>query len=100
VAKMTSKSSYELALSFWRGRSWREGRVVRRTFWTEGCGKDEPYTSVSPSKGDWIATSVGKSNLKYKCTITQHSATAELQIERGNESSFAPTTNSRATDAA
>lgn len=68
----------------------RERDVIRHRFWTKllerAAEETNLYATVSASKGGWIATGAGKSGLRYKYTVTQHSATAELYIDRGKES--------------
>lgn len=63
---------------------------IRHRFWTQLLKKAAKatnlYISVSPSQSNWIATGAGKSGLRYKYTVSQHGATAELYIDRGKES--------------
>jgi hypothetical protein len=71
-------------------KEWEEREIIRHRFWTELLDKaakeTDLYATVSASKGNWIATGAGKSGLRYKCSITKHSTTAELYIDRGKES--------------
>jgi hypothetical protein len=59
-------------------------------FWTEllerAAKETDLYDNVGPREGGWVATGAGKSGLRYECTVTQHSATAELYIDRRKES--------------
>lgn len=67
-----------------------ERYVIRRRFWTqllEKVGeKTNLFDTVSPSRGGWIAAGAGRSGLRYKCTVTEHGATAEFYIDKGKGS--------------
>jgi hypothetical protein len=47
---------------------------------------NKPLGTLSPSNYGWIAFASGKPGLSFVTTITQHSATAQLVIDRGKDS--------------
>lgn len=64
--------------------------AVRRRFW-EGLfdrarQKTKLYSTLSPSKDNWVAVASGKPGLSFTTTIKEHSATTQLVIDRGKES--------------
>jgi hypothetical protein len=64
--------------------------VVRRQFWErlfDRAGqKTKLYSTLSPSKDNWVSVSSGKPGISFTTTIKEHSATAQLVIDRGKDS--------------
>jgi Domain of unknown function (DUF4268) len=64
--------------------------VVRRNFWEtlleRARQKTKLYSTLSPTKDNWIAFSSGKPGLAFQTSITQHEATVQLVIDRGKDS--------------
>jgi len=64
--------------------------VVRRKFWEKlferARQKTNLYSTLSPSKDNWVAVASGKPGISFTTTIKERSATAQLVIDRGKES--------------
>jgi hypothetical protein len=64
--------------------------AIRRLFWEtlleRAPQKTKLYSTLSPSNYGWIAFASGKRGLSFVTSITQHSATAQLVIDRGKDS--------------
>lgn len=67
-----------------------ERYVIRRRFWEELLArarkKTKLFTSISPSKANWIGTGAGMFGLAFNFVIRQHDAHVELYIDRGKGS--------------
>ena len=67
-----------------------ERKKIRRDFWEEllerAKGRTRLYSSVSATTSHYLATGAGKSGLRYKFTINQHTAEVQLYIDRGKDS--------------
>ncbi|MCC6300052.1 MAG: DUF4268 domain-containing protein [Anaerolineales bacterium] len=65
-----------------------ERHIQRLDFWTrflERIKTEFPiYKNISPSKENWIGTTLGKSGLNYNFVIRMEDARAELYIDLGN----------------
>jgi Domain of unknown function (DUF4268) len=63
--------------------------AIRRHFWEtlleRARQKTKLYNTLSPSEYGWIAFASGKPGLSFLTSITQHSATAQLVIDRGKD---------------
>ena len=61
---------------------------IRRRFWTELLNRAKTRTklhaALSPPEYGWVGAGAGKSGLSFNYVITQHAATAELYIDRGD----------------
>ena len=61
---------------------------IRRRFWTELLDRAKTQTklhaALSPPEYGWVGAGAGKSGLSFNYVITQHAATAELYIDRGD----------------
>jgi hypothetical protein len=61
---------------------------IRRRFWTGLLNKAKERTrlhaAISPGEYSYVGTGAGKSGLAFTYTITQHGATVELYIDRGD----------------
>ncbi len=61
---------------------------IRRRFWAELLDRAKTRTrlhaAVSPPEYGWVGTGAGKRGLAFNYVITQHGATAELYIDRGD----------------
>jgi hypothetical protein len=61
---------------------------IRRRFWTDllerAKARTRLHAGVSARDYGWVATGAGKSGLNFNYVITQHGATAELYIDRGD----------------
>ena len=64
--------------------------AIRRRFWRtlleRARQKTKLYNTLSPTDSNWIAFASGKPGLSFVTSITQHSATAQLVIDRGKDS--------------
>ena len=64
--------------------------AVRRRFWTSLLGRARPrtrlYSTVSPTKDNWLSVASGVPGLSFNITIKEHAATAQLVIDRGKNS--------------
>jgi hypothetical protein len=64
--------------------------VVRRRFWERlferARQKTKLYTTLSPTKDNWVSVSSGKQGLSFHTSIKEKSATAQLVIDRGKDS--------------
>ena len=56
-----------------------------KLYWTEHDRRQKLYNTLSPSDSGWIAFASGKPGLSFETTIAQHSATAQLVIDRGKD---------------
>jgi hypothetical protein len=67
-----------------------ERYLIRRKFWTTllelARSKTKLHSDISPTDYGWIAAGAGKAGLSWLYSVTKHSATAELPIDRGKDS--------------
>jgi hypothetical protein len=88
-----SETSKEVGV---KKKEWAEREILRHRFWGELLEKAKLRTTlhanISPGPETWISAGGGKSGLAFNYVINQHSARAELYIDRGdtqlNKSTF------------
>lgn len=68
---------------------WAEREDIRYRFWKALLERSKERTklhaNISPNRGNWIGTSAGKSGLAFNYAALEHSARAELVIDRGRD---------------
>ena len=66
-----------------------ERYTIRRRFWTDllerAKQKTKLHSSISPGEYSWVGTGSGLRGLGYNYSVTKHSATVELYIDRGKD---------------
>ena len=67
-----------------------ERYIIRPAFWknllARAAKKTDRHANISPGRYSCVGTSAGKRGLSFNCTVWQHTAGAELYIDRGKES--------------
>ena len=70
-------------------KEWAERHKKRYEFWKTLLDRSKArtrlFSSISPSRYDWIGTSAGKRGLMYIYAILKDWASVELYIDRGNK---------------
>jgi hypothetical protein len=71
-------------------KDFAERHIVRKRFWTllleYSKTKTKLHSTISPTPYNWIGTGSGVRGVGFNYSLTQHSATVELYIDRGKDS--------------